>query len=413
MRELNRTPEDRRRTGGRAAPCKSTDDTAGSVRLGGYLRRLRQGYGYTLRKVEEQAVAQGEAIDNSQLSRFEKGKAVPSFEKLRALARVVNVPVQSFADVLDLEEFQHLKPTGEDYSQLIRDGFDLMAKGEAGPAFVTYERALELAQMLDDPQRSAELVAQARYRMASALKSLGKLYMTELELRAILKDRAKLSRGARLRALLQLSFLYRELGDLYLASVLARESLELARKEEDYGRQAGVLNTLGNIQHDEGKIQEASASYAEALTLLDKVLGHEEMKATVRTNLGGCLVALGRFDEGVEMLRDAYGRARRETFRRTAALALTKLAEAWMSRKDFEQARRELTESDALASRVEGSFHDIMFLNAYHRWRIEREETNPTGEKIAFGRLRHLRSLLQRKFPEVDAFDRHVQRTRR
>ena len=413
MRELNRTPEDRRRTGGRAAPCKSTDDTAGSVRLGGYLRRLRQGYGYTLRKVEEQAVAQGEAIDNSQLSRFEKGKAVPSFEKLRALARVFNVPVQSFADVLDLEEFQHLKPTSEDYSQLIRDGFDLMAKGEAGPAFVTYERALELAQMLDDPQRSAELVAQARYRMASALKSLGKLYMTELELRAILKDRAKLSRGARLRALLQLSFLYRELGDLYLASVLARESLELARKEEDFGRQAGVLNTLGIIRQDEGKIQEASAFHAEALTLLDKVLGHEEMKATVRTNLGGCLVALGRFDEGVEMLRDAYGRARRETFRRTAALALTKLAEAWMSRKDFEQARRELTESDALASRVEGSFHDIMFLNAYHRWRIEREETNPTGEKIAFGRLRHLRSLLQRKFPEVDAFDRHVQRTRR
>ena len=413
MRELNRTPEDRRRTGGRAAPCKSTDDTAGSVRLGGYLRRLRQGYGYTLRKVEEQAVAQGEAIDNSQLSRFEKGKAVPSFEKLRALARVFNVPVQSFADVLDLEEFQHLKPTSEDYSQLIRDGFDLMAKGEAGPAFVTYERALELAQMLDDPQRSAELVAQARYRMASALKSLGKLYMTELELRAILKDRAKLSRGARLRALLQLSFLYRELGDLYLASVLARESLELARKEEDFGRQAGVLNTLGIIRQDEGKIQEASAFHAEALTLLDKVLGHEEMKATVRTNLGGCLVALGRFDEGVEMLRDAYGRARRETFRRTAALALTKLAEAWMSRKDFEQARRELTESDALASRVEGSFHDIMFLNAYYRWRIEREETNPTGEKIAFGRLRHLRSLLQRKFPEVDAFDRHVQRTRR
>ena len=413
MGELNRNPEDRRRTGGRAAPSSRADDSAGSVRLGGYLRRLRQGYGYTLRKVEEQAVAQGEAIDNSQLSRFEKGKAVPSFEKLRALARVFNVPVQSFADVLDLEEFQHLKPNGEDYSQLIRDGFDLMAKGEPGPAFVTYERALELAQKLEDPLRRAELMAQARYRMASALKSLGKLYMTELELRAILKDRDRLSRGARLRALLQLSYLYRELGDLYLASVLARESLELARREEDFGRQAGVLNTLGNIQHDEGKIQEAGASYSEALTLLDKVLGHEEMKATVRTNLGGCLVELGRFDEGVELLRSAYDRARRETFRRTASLALTRLAEAWMSRKDFGQARRELTESDALASRVEGSFHDIMFLNAYHRWRIEREEANPTGEKIAFGRLRHLRSLLQRKFPEVDAFDRHVQRTRR
>ena len=172
MGELNPNSEDRRRNGGRATLSRSAGDSAGSVRLGGYLRRLRQGYGYTLRKVEEQAVAQGEAIDNSQLSRFEKGKAVPSFEKLRALARVFNVPVQSFADVLDLEEFQHLKPNGEDYSQLIRDGFDLMAKGEPGPAFVTYERALELAQKLEDPLRRAELMAQARYRMASVSKPM-------------------------------------------------------------------------------------------------------------------------------------------------------------------------------------------------------------------------------------------------
>ena len=79
-----------------------------TTRLGEYLRRLREGYGYTLRKVEERATAMGEAIDNSQLSRFEKGKALPSFDKLRALARVFNVPVQNFSDVLDLEEYQRL-----------------------------------------------------------------------------------------------------------------------------------------------------------------------------------------------------------------------------------------------------------------------------------------------------------------
>ncbi len=72
-----------------------------------------------------------------------------------------------------------------------------------------------------------------------------------------------------------------------------------------------------------------------------------------------------------------------------------------------------LAESDALASRPEGCFHDILFLNAYHRWQIVRGERNGTGEKIAFGRLRHLRSLLQRRFPEVDQFDRHVESTRR
>ena len=177
-------------------------------------------------------MAMGEPIDNSQLSRFEKGKAIPSFDKLRALGRVFNVPVQNFSDVLDLEEYQHLKPASEDYSALLRAGAELLARGEHGRAFVTYERALEIGESEPEPARASELGwAEARWRMACALKALGKLYMTERELRAILKDRDQLLPRTRLRVLLQLSYLYRELGDLYLASVLAKECLELAREE--------------------------------------------------------------------------------------------------------------------------------------------------------------------------------------
>ena len=65
----------------------------GSVRLGNYLRRLRAGYGYSLRRVEERAKAEGGEIDNSQLSRYEKGICYPSFDKLRVLASVFNVSV--------------------------------------------------------------------------------------------------------------------------------------------------------------------------------------------------------------------------------------------------------------------------------------------------------------------------------
>ena len=42
-----------------AASQENGDET--STRLGTYLRRLREGYGYTLRKVEERATAMGEA----------------------------------------------------------------------------------------------------------------------------------------------------------------------------------------------------------------------------------------------------------------------------------------------------------------------------------------------------------------
>jgi len=96
-----------------------------------------------------------------------------------------------------------------------------------------------------------------------------------------------------------------------------------------------------------------------------------------------------------------------------AALSLTRLAEAYQHLEQNEQAREALNESDTLASRAEDSYHDILFLNAYHRWTMARQEGNDTREKISFGRLRHLRSLLQRRFAEVEAFDRHIERTRR
>ena len=383
------------------------------TRLGAYLRRLREGYGYTLRKVEERASAMGEAIDNSQLSRFEKGKAVPSFDKLRALARVFNVPVQNFSDALDLEEYRELDGAADGHEELMRLGADLLAQGEHGRAFVAFERALELAELEADPQRAAEQVAHARLRMATALKLLGKLYLTERELREILKRQRELTPRTRLRTLLQISFLYRELGDLYLASVLARESLTLAESDGDRLTEAGVLNSLGNIAHDDGGPAEAIEHYERAMTILDELGGHHEMQATVLTNLGGCLSTLGRHEESASMLRDAHTRARRGGFRRVAALSLTRLAETHRASADLEQARASLDDSDALASRNGEPYNDILFLNAYYRWQMAREEKNATREKIAFGRLRHLRSTLQRRFAEVDAFDAHVEKNRR
>jgi transcriptional regulator with XRE-family HTH domain len=390
------------------------DGAVGSVRLGSYLRKLREGYGYTLRKVEEQAVAMGEAIDNSQLSRFEKGKAVPSFDKLRALGRVFNVPVQNFSDVLDLEEYQHLKPEGSDYAELLRSGADLMVAGQHGHAYVTFERALEIAETTgDEGAQRIEHVTEARWRMACALKRLGKLYMTEQELREILKSRDQLKPNTRLRCLLQLSYLYRELGDLYLASVLARECLDIAGTHDEPAVAAGVLNTLGNIEHDERHFERAMERYREALAIVETIEGHGEFYATVLVNLGGCQVELGRIEEGLATLRDAHGRALRAGTRKLAALALTRMAEAHLAAADNDTARARLSESDALATRTEGAYHDILFLNSYHRWQMARRDGNRTGEKIAFGRLRHLRSSLQRRFPELDAFDRYVEGTRR
>jgi tetratricopeptide (TPR) repeat protein len=393
----------------------ASDNTTGpTIKLGAYLRRLREGYGYTLRKVEERALAFGETIDNSQLSRFEKGKAVPSFEKLRALARVFNVSVQNFSDILDLEQYEVHKPASDDFDGLLQMGASLVAKGDHGRAFVAFERALEVAE--DTGTRATETfekVIEARWRMATALRVLGKLSLAENELREILKHQRHLSVPTRVRSLLQLSYVYSEVGDRYLASVLARECLELATGEGDLRTQASVLNALANIRFHDGDHEEAHAYYRRALDILKTLGGHEEMRTTLLINLGGCIVSLGRFDEGVAAIEEAHRRAVGKGFRRAAALALTRMAEAYQQNGDFERARQGFSQSDTLAGRPEESYHDILFLNTYRCWEMARNEANATREKIAFGRLRHLRSLVERRFLEVDEFDLYIERTRR
>ena len=116
----------------------------GSPRLGSYLRKLRAGYGYSLRRVEERARAEGGEIDNSQLSRYEKGICYPSFDKLRVLASVFNVSVQSFSDVVDLEVYEELKPDTENIEELIETGVAALKGGDNGIAFACFERAIEL-----------------------------------------------------------------------------------------------------------------------------------------------------------------------------------------------------------------------------------------------------------------------------
>ena len=93
----------------------SDSELKGSAKLGTYLKQLRQGYGFSLRKVEEKARQAGGEIDNSQLSRYEKGRCYPSFDKLRVLAGIFNVSIQSFSDIVDLEEYEQLRRVLDEY----------------------------------------------------------------------------------------------------------------------------------------------------------------------------------------------------------------------------------------------------------------------------------------------------------
>lgn len=384
------------------------EETRGSERLGNYLRRLREGYGYTLRKVEERSSSIGDPIDNSQLSRFEKGKAYPSFDKLRVLARIFNVSVQNFSDIIDLEQFDALKPEPAPADALMHTGWESYDRGEYGRAYVTFERALECAGT--GGERTPEAALEARLWMSISLKKLGKLAMAESELRTLLRNRRSLGRRISVRALLQLALVMREQGDLYLASVTGRECLALASDEGDLDTQASVLNMIANVHEADGEYEEASNYYERALRVVEQLGGRPEMRATILINLGGCRAALSRFDAGTRLIRDALEISKSRRLRRTEALALTRLAEISIERGDLKKAKALLVESDLAAKSGDEQYVDILFLNTFRTWEMARREANAVRERLALGRLKHYRPYLERRFPEVDKFDAHVGR---
>jgi tetratricopeptide (TPR) repeat protein len=355
--------------------------------------------------VEAQSEELGSPIDNSQLSRFEKGKAAPSFDKLRVLARLFNVPVQAFSDVLDLQQYDALKPEGRDPETLFATGRDAYRRGDYGHSYVIFERLAEISDP-DGSPASAENNARAHYHMAVALKKLGRLAMAESALRRLLqRAEGSYPLTLRVRGLLQLSFVYRELGDLYLASVIARECHVRAVNGADEETVAAALNTAGIIEEEQGHHQEAVKHFRAALDVLRDDPEREIMCVIVQANLGGALVATGRFRAGVALLKQSLERARREEYRRPMALALTKLGLAHLGRKRHGIAREYLRQSDLVAEKGKESYYDILFINAYLNWQMARDSGRTTQERIHFGRLKFLRSLLESRFPEVDAFD--------
>ena len=384
----------------------------GSARLGSYLRKLRAGYGYSLRRVEERARAEGGEIDNSQLSRYEKGVCYPSFDKLRVLASVFNVSVQSFSDIVDLEAYEDLKPESGEPTEILAAAVAALKAGDNGTAFAYIERAIDL--LLESPVSAErdEMLGRARVNQAAALTRLGKLALAEQELRYALRSALKLAPRTRARAVLALANIHADQGDHFLAEMEAERAYEVTRNEESMTSLAAMaLHTLARVLSDLDQPAKAIDRYRKALQVYDRN-GDTYETIRVRINIGACYAALGKARQSIRMLRETLTEARAGGHRRLEAFAWSGLGEAYFRQQDTRRAHGCFRESDALAVYNNEKHPDILFFNAFYEWRMATDEDNPTREKIAFGRMKALRSSLERKFPEVEVFDDFVERGR-
>jgi tetratricopeptide (TPR) repeat protein len=384
----------------------------GSVRLGNYLRRLRSGYGYSLRRVEERARAEGGEIDNSQLSRYEKGICYPSFDKLRVLASVFNVSIQAFSDVVDLEAYEALKPEIADPKLLLDEGGAAFRGGELGRAFAYYERALEilLGAPAGEPGRE-EQIARTRVSLASALGRLGKLALAEQELRQALRIAERVGGTLQAQALLGIANIHADQGDLFLAEIEAERAHAIAAREGLDTVAANALHIAARVMADRRQDAAAIDRYRSALDVYAR-LGNQDEATRIRINIGGCYVAMGKTREGIRLLKAALAEARALAHPRLEAHAWSSLGEAFYRLGDPKQAQMSLRQSDAICCTENEKYPDLLFFNAFYEWKMAGEAANPTRERIAFGRLKAVRSSLERVFPEVEAFDAFVERGR-
>jgi len=380
----------------------------GSRRLGNYLYKLRTGYGYSMRRVGERARAEGGEIDNSQLSRYEKGICYPSFDKLRVLASVFNVSVQSFSDMADLEAIEPIVDASADPAELIEQGNAALKAGENGKSFACFERAQDL--LLESPHTPERETALARVHISQAVSliRLGRLALAEQELRKALRADSCLEPEERVRALLGLINVQADQGDTLLALMGARQAHDLA-SEAQLDRLTGMsLHTMARVLAERGEHAEAISRFRQTAEIYARC-GEQYEALRVRINIGTCYVNLGKRQEGARLLRSALSKARAGWHRRLEALAWSSLGEAHFRQSDFTRAGQCFNQSNALASFNRENQPDLLFLNAFYQWKMAANSGNPSRERMAFGRLRALRSKLERTFPEVRAFDQYVE----
>src|SRR5580765_7552427 len=117
---------------------------------------------------------------------------------------------------------------------------------------------------------------------------------------------------------------------------------------------------------------------------------------------------LNRSEKGLKEIREALVLSRKEGLRRGTAYCLRILGQVYFREEKLGKAREFFEEAEMVAHSGDSPYTDILFQAAYYLWEIARLEGNAIQEKVYFGRLRHLRSSLERHFEDVAQFDAYI-----
>ncbi|MBI4161329.1 MAG: helix-turn-helix transcriptional regulator [Acidobacteria bacterium] len=374
-------------------------------RLGQYLRKCRLESRLSLRQVERLSEKYPEKVANSYLSGCERGRLIPSLRKLLVLAAIYHQPVQRLLDELELDLCHGPAPETSDPDELRRLGIHEAQTGDLGRALACFRKRRELLDSESSPlpsDRSAEI----RMDVAVVLKRLGKFRPAREEIEGCLRI-PELSSRTLVRCLDLLAGVEREMGSLRLARLHSAEAGRLAREIGDPLVLAHTENTLGNILFHSGDPGAAFSHYEAALSTFEAAADWRSSAVTA-SNLGNCLIRIGKPEDGIRWLEKALQIARERGFRNLAADTLACLARGYFKKGNLDRATDLAYESIGLAR--EGEYFDVLFTAYYYLWRVARRRRLPLEEKRLLKSLRYFRTKVEGRSPETESFDEQLSR---
>ncbi|MFC2171537.1 tetratricopeptide repeat protein [Acidobacteriota bacterium] len=371
---------------------------ASNTNLGQFIRSCRGSLRFSGQKVEELSLSKPhyERISPANLVDIEYGRHVPSFGKMLTLAEILDVPLHHFEERYRMDrEGNETAPKQATYSELYSQAWELMKAGRYRKALIRFKQARQLAPR-DNPVEKKEIEIQ----ISNCRKRFGMMRVAREDLERILASE-DINEDQRVRATAYLANVYCNLQNHFMARLLLREAITLARKQDLIDILARLYVYLGNVYTMKSDPRSAVREYRKALTEHKRRKDRLSVAITLG-NIANCRMQAGRFDEAESLCRESLKIVSELSNLRGIATAHCNLTELYFKTAQFQMAKTHAVRALNIAR--EEDYYDILCQTSYFQWEMARRNGNKVQEKMLYNTLRKYTKKLEFKLPTLKVF---------
>jgi tetratricopeptide (TPR) repeat protein len=244
------------------------------------------------------------------------------------------------------------------FESLLARGLELLEASQLDRALATYQEALNLAEEAGDETASDRAfvnLCSVRIPLSRGCLDTGEVQrLREILLRGTNDDNCFL-------AAYDLALIYEYRNEYKKGLFYARVAVDRAEQIGNQDWLASSRNQVGNMLAAESRFEQATATYRDALALVEGSQGRR--RAAIQDNLGYSLIVSGQMREGLELAYRSLRTFRRLDARRDQILPHLTLAYAHL---ELERYRDALTHAGRALAMAEEAGEDDWIKNALY-----------------------------------------------